>query len=296
VGELLTAHGWSAGEIELFGLLFDQEAELDASCLELLREELGGYYEDLVSLGGGMDTLPRAYLPALEGRVRLGCRVVALEQSPTAVTLHLRTARGLEHVQGDAAILTLPFPALRHVDILTPFSCAKQQAIRQLRYDAATKIYLHCRRRFWEEDDGIVGGGSVTDLPVRHIYYPEHGRETGQGLLLASYTWGQDADVWGALPPEERVARALVNVSQLHPQAGDACVGGLSKVWRHDEFAGGAFAAFNPGQYGRLHTASQAPEGRVHFAGEHTSLDHGWIQGAIVAGLRAAREVHTRGV
>jgi monoamine oxidase len=33
-------------------------------------------------------------------------------------------------------------------------------------------------------------------------------------------------------------------------------------------------------------------EGRFHFAGEHTSLNHRWIEGAIESGLRAAHEVH----
>jgi monoamine oxidase len=32
-------------------------------------------------------------------------------------------------------------------------------------------------------------------------------------------------------------------------------------------------------------------EGRVHFAGEHTSPWPGWIQGALHSGLRAASEV-----
>ncbi|PYM98692.1 MAG: hypothetical protein DME07_21945 [Candidatus Rokuibacteriota bacterium] len=34
------------------------------------------------------------------------------------------------------------------------------------------------------------------------------------------------------------------------------------------------------------------PEGRVYFAGEHTSPWMGWMQGALESGLRAAREVN----
>ncbi|MCR3920561.1 FAD-dependent oxidoreductase, partial [Bacillus licheniformis] len=33
-------------------------------------------------------------------------------------------------------------------------------------------------------------------------------------------------------------------------------------------------------------------EGRVYFAGEHASLTHGWMQGAIESGIRAAYEVN----
>ena len=34
-------------------------------------------------------------------------------------------------------------------------------------------------------------------------------------------------------------------------------------------------------------------DGKLIFAGEHTSFTHGWIQGAFESGLRAAYEVHT---
>jgi len=30
----------------------------------------------------------------------------------------------------------------------------------------------------------------------------------------------------------------------------------------------------------------------MHFAGEHASEYHGWMQGALVSGLRAAKEMH----
>jgi monoamine oxidase len=291
---LLQGHQWSEEQIEAFGLLYDQEAEMHVCCLDLLREELGGYFGDMVTIQGGMDRLPLALAASLGRRLRLGARVVAVEQDAASVTIHYRDERGPAQVTGDRAILTLPFPVLRHVDVLQPFSPGKQRAIRQLYHDAACKIYLHCTRRFWEEDDGIYGGGSVTDLPIRHLYYPEQGRDTGQGLLLASYTWAQDAHVWGALPEEERIGRAVADVARLHPQIRSVCEGGISKVWHQDPYAGAAFALFAPGQRQTLHAHTQTIEGRFHFAGEHTSLAHGWIQGAIQSGLRAALEVHLR--
>jgi monoamine oxidase len=33
------------------------------------------------------------------------------------------------------------------------------------------------------------------------------------------------------------------------------------------------------------------PEGRIHFAGEHTSSWMGWMEGALESGERAAREI-----
>jgi monoamine oxidase len=177
--EFLQARGWSEGAIELFGLMAFQESLMNSSFLELLREELGCCYRDLVEIDGGMDRLPRAFLPELGHRIRFGARMVAFDQSETAVTVHYQTAAGRSSVTGDYAIVAVPFPVLRHVESLKPLSPGKQRAIRQLHYDASAKILFQCRRRFWEEDDGIFGGGTVTDLPIRAVYYPDHGRETG---------------------------------------------------------------------------------------------------------------------
>jgi monoamine oxidase len=81
-------------------------------------------------------------------------------------------------------------------------------------------------------------------------------------------------------------------VAQVHPQVIQEFEVGASVVWDHDEFAGGAFALFDPGQEVSLFEHIVAPEGRIHFAGEHTTLTHAWIQGAIESGLRAALEIH----
>jgi monoamine oxidase len=289
--EFLEARGWSEGAIELFGLLCFQEALMNQAVVELLREEVTGCYQDLVAVEGGMDRLPAAFLPALAPRIRFGARMVGLDQDEAGVTVHYQTAAGRGAARAERAIVTVPFPVLRHVEVQKPFSPAKQRAIRQLHYDASAKVFLQCRRRFWEED-GIAGGSSVTDLPVRAVYYPDHGRETGRGVLLASYTWGEDAQRWGSLAPADRVVQALENVAQLHPEVTGEVEAGASYMWHDDEFAGGAFALFEPGQLTRLHATIVAPEGRIHFAGEHASLAHAWIEGAVESGLRAALEVH----
>lgn len=290
--EFLQERKWSEGAIELFGLLENQEAEMNFSFVELLREEIGQYYTNLMQIRGGTDRLPYAFYPALAPQLRLGAQVVALDQDETSVTAHFRTLAGRFTAQADYMICTLPFAVLRHLEILKPFSREKQKAIRQLHYDASTKIFIQCRRRFWEEDEGIFGGGTVTDLAIRNLYYPEHGRETGRGVLLASYTWADDAERWASLSPHDRLEQAIENVALIHPQILDEYEGGASWSWHDDPYAGGAFALFEPEQQSRLYADIIRPEGRIHFAGEHASLAHAWIQGSIESGLRAAYEVN----
>jgi monoamine oxidase len=290
--EFLETCGWSEGAIEMFGLLADQEALMNSSFLELFREEAGNYYTDMLQIDGGMDYLPRAFLPELRRHIRFGARMIALEQSADTASVIYETAAGRFKATGDHVLITVPFPVLRHMEMQPLFSRAKQRAIRQLHYDASAKIWMQFRRRFWEEDEGIFGGGTATDLPIRVVYYPDHGRETGRGVVLASYTWSEDAQRWGSLLPEDRLKQALEDLTQIHPQAPQEYECGASKMWHDDEFAGGAFALFDPEQQTLLYKDILAPEGRVRFAGEHASLFHAWIQGAIESGLREAAAIN----
>ena len=292
VREFLELSGWSEGMIEMFGLLNNQEAMMNSSFLELFREDGGNYYTNMCQIEGGADNLPHAFLPALGSRIRYGAKMIAIDQTPDEVIIHYQTAAGRLKATGDYAIITVPFPVLRHAEVLKPFSRSKQRAIRQLHYDASAKIFFQTRRRFWEEDEHIFGGGTITDLPIRNLYYTDYGKDTGRGILLASYTWSEDAQRWGSLSPRDRIVQALENVALIHPQILEEFEAGASHMWHDDEFAGGAFALFDPGQQTLLHEEIIKPEGRIYFAGEHASLHHAWIQGAFESGLRAAIEIH----
>jgi monoamine oxidase len=148
VREFLELKGWSEGMIEMFGLLNNQEAMMNSSFLELFREDGGNYYTDMCQIVGGADNLPCAFLPALGHRIRYGARMIAIDQTPDEVIVHYQTRVGRFQTRGDYAIITVPFPVLRRVEVLKPFSRPKQRAIRQLHYDASAKIFFQTRRRF----------------------------------------------------------------------------------------------------------------------------------------------------
>lgn len=291
--EFLESRGWSEGAIEMYGVMNFVEADLDNSVIEEFRESLGHAYQDMQEIVGGMDRLPAAFYESVRDRVRFGAEVTAIEQDASSVTVHYRSLAGRFSERGDQAICTLPFSVLRHVETRPRFSREKQRAIRQLHYSESTKVLFQVRHRFWE-DEGIVGGTTVTDLPIRRLVYPSHPPEGGEerGMLLASYTWSQDATRWAAMDPEGRLEQALDDVAQIHPQVRETFEGGASHAWSTDPFAAGAFALFAPGQQTALHDDIVRPEGRIHFAGEHCSLHHAWIQGALESGVRVAREIH----
>ncbi|MEO7119179.1 MAG: flavin monoamine oxidase family protein [Candidatus Limnocylindrales bacterium] len=290
--EFLRMKGWSKGAIEYYAVMNFVESDMHNSLVEILREDLGKAYVDMQEIAGGMDLLPNAFYAELQQEVRLGAEVFAIDQDPNSVTVHFKTEAGRYRAIGDYAICTLPFPVLRTVETLKPFSREKQRAIRQLNYHASTKVLFQVRKRVWETDDGIYGGATVTDMPIRRMNYPTPDPTTERGMLLASYTWGQDALQWGAMDEETRLEEALDDVTRIHPRIREVYEVGASHAWYGDRWARGAFAMFAPEQQTELQADIVKPEGRVLFAGEHCSLYHAWIQGALESGIRAAQQIH----
>ena len=290
--EFLRMKGFSDGAIEYYAVMNFVEADMHNAVVEILREDLGKAYVDMQEIAGGMDQLPNAFYRELEHEVRLGAEAFAIDQDTDGVTIHYKTEAGRFRETADFAVITVPFSVLRSIETLTPFSREKQRAIRQLNYHASTKVLFQVRERVWETDDGIFGGATVTDLPIRRMNYPTPDPSTERGMLLASYTWGQDALQWGAMDEETRLEEALDDVSRIHPRIREVYEVGASHAWYGDKWARGAFAMFAPEQQTELQGAIVAPEGRIYFAGEHCSLYHAWIQGALESGIRAARQIH----
>jgi monoamine oxidase len=294
IREYLERAGFSEGALELYGVMSFRESNMNAAVVEQLREIVGRSFEDMQEIVGGLDGLPQAFYRAMPDRVRFGAEVHAISQDGDSVTVHYETRSGRFSVTGDYAICAIPFSVLREIEVTgRGFSRGKQKAIRELNYNASTKILLQTRHRFWETEDGIVGGTTVTELPIRRICYPSYSDPNDErGVMLASYTWGQDALRWGGLESREMIEQGIEDVAKIHPSIVTEFEVGATHAWYNDPYARGAFALFEPGQQTRLQADITAPEGRIHFAGEHTSLYHAWIQGALESGIRAAKEIH----
>ncbi|MGV3661232.1 MAG: FAD-dependent oxidoreductase [Prosthecobacter sp.] len=303
--QLLEADGFSDEAIELAAVVWGQEALLDSAATEHIREEMENVWNlKFDEIVGGTDRFATAFVEKLKTKPRLGCEIIRLEMGgsgkPAAAVFRNRTNNGAEErEEGDFLICTLPCPVLGRIE--TPgFSGAKQRSVRQLVYDSSTKVLAVTKRRFWETDDGIYGGGTFTDLPTATTYYPANNAEAKDpavsarpSVFLASYSWGQQARRLGNLEPTAQREVVLEHLSKVHPQLKEEgmVTRTIGWAWDRHPWSGGAFAWFNPGQHTALHRHLLEPEGRIHFAGEHASLTHTWMQGALESALRAVKEV-----
>ncbi|HVO89757.1 MAG TPA: FAD-dependent oxidoreductase [Casimicrobiaceae bacterium] len=301
--QLCQAAGLSDEAIELVMVTSGSESLLPFAATETLREELLEVWsQGFDEIVGGTDRIASAFAARLHSKPRMGCVVSALEQDPQrSRAAAIYRERGAERrVEGDFVLCTLPCPVLARIEVRPRLSAAKARAIRELNYDSSTKVLAIAQRRFWESEDGIYGGGTFTDLPIVSTYYPSDNAEAkdpgvsrGPGVLLASYSWGQPARRLASLAHPERSAEVLRHLARIHPQLRNpaSVLRTASWSWDNHPWSGAAFTLFDPGQHTTLQGAIVAPEGRIYFAGEHASLAHSWMQGALESGLRATREM-----
>ncbi|MGW7416897.1 flavin monoamine oxidase family protein [Streptomyces sp. NPDC054863] len=155
----------------------------------------------------------------------------------------------------------------------------------------------HCATQHVQPEAAhVIGGGSTTDNPNRFMFepsYPVPG--SAGGVLLASYSWADDALKWDSFDDEERYPRALGGVQDVYGQRIEVFYTGVGKTqsWMRDPYAYGEASVLLPGQHTELFPDIPAAEGRLHFAGCHTSVKPAWIEGALESAVRSALEVHT---
>lgn len=274
----------AASQLGILGFGLDSVSAMDGVVTEAIASG-AAFYE----VKGGLDQLPDAFKKRIKKAYKKQSVVQRIEQNETTVTIHYLSKGEPQTITADRVICTLPFSILKEIEVFPAFSEEKQRAISELKLTPVTRTYLQFRTRVWEQDK--LDGFGLTDLPIQNTYSPTL-TQAGKRGLLASYTGGQRALDLGAMSEADRQGFVLRRMGNLFGGLNNQYESGTSQIWHEDQWARGAFAYFAPGQMTTLLPAAQRPEGRIHFAGEHTSAWHGWMNGALESGNRAAEEVN----
>jgi len=233
----------------------------------------------------GAQRLPEAMARALGETVLYDRTVGAIAQDGASV----RVDTGAESFHCDFCIVALPFPALRRIAFDPGPVGAQAEAIAGLPYTQILQLHLEAQTRFHEQDG--LAPAMFTDGPLERIFAT---RDRASGEIVGFNAW-INGDPAAALAREddgalERLAQA--EFARLRPASEGRVRLRRAVRWTRDgSYAGGAYMHWAPGQIGRWARRMTAPIGRVHFAGEHLSLLHTGMEGALESGQAAAEEV-----
>jgi monoamine oxidase len=243
--------------------------------------------KEFVKIRDGSDRLPQSFADYLTEKIHLSTPVESIEQNADGVIV--RVSGGTDFT-ADRALCTVPLPVLNRIQFTPSLSDEKIEAISGgYNYAPSTRVFMQFANRFWESD-GLNGWGN-TDWP-EELWHPTWDREGPKGILMSYMYYGRAVEL-DQLIEEDRIQHVLNRWDSVFPGVYDHVENGVSHSWALQEWSGGAWALPTADQDEALAAHIGAAEGRVHFAGEHASDNHGWMQGALVSGLRAAMEIHT---
>ena len=235
---------------------------------------------------GGSDQLPKAFTESLMEEIYLKKPVKSIEQSQHEVIV--KVMDGTEF-PAKKVLCTVPIPVLKNIIFNPPLAPEKMAAISGgYDYTPASRIFIQFNDRFWENEG--LNGFATTDWP-EEIWHPSWNLGKQKGILLC-YLRRERALENDQLSELNRIGQVLNRWENVFPDVQSHVDTGHSFSWMEEKWSRGAWAYPTPEQDELIGSFLGDAEGRIHFAGEHISEFHGWMQGALVSGLRAAQEIH----
>lgn len=242
-------------------------------------------------IAGGSSTLAEAFAARLGDAIELDAVVEAVEHDASGVRVHYRRAGRVQTAEGGYAVLTVPTTILRGIELRPGLSPEKQRAIEGLAYGGLAKVMLQYGQRFWRRRG--FSGFTITELPI-HCTWDATGNQQGRRGIMTCFLGGGEAERLSRMTPPERIEWTLAQVEQIYPGSRRHFEQGASIYWNDQQFTRGSYSHYSPGTMTVLGPVIALPEGRLHFAGEHTDMVQGYMEGALASGRRAAGEIGRR--
>lgn len=267
-----------------------------------------GESDEKFHIDGGNEQLPKRMAKSL------GQKHIELEHALTAIVAHpddtvelaFDTPSGPKSVIADAVILTLPFAVLRQLDLTSAgFEPQKLVAIEQLGRGVGGKLQMQFTKRLWNEKGPWSqhgnNGNTYSDLGYQSTWEVTRGQGgtagilnvfTGGNVTSTSLTTAPFADAFTptvGLDVAARLARLEVVFPGLSAQHNGLATSSLPHLAPN---FGLTYSYYRVGQYTTFGGIEGKRQGRIWFAGEHTSQDfQGFMEGAAREGERAGKQV-----
>jgi monoamine oxidase len=256
-----------------------------------------GESDESKRIKGGNSRIIEALEKAIAGKVTIHTqhKLTAIAAVKGKLQLTFDTPKGYKEVAFSKTICALPFTMMRGGRIAgiekLGLSKEKLKAIQELGYGNNTKAMIAFKSRFWRKAEPVNNGSTYTDQSYQATWECSRGQDGPAGILV-NFLGGKNAV---EATPDTRFDTTLKELDKVFPGAEAAYLGKrIMMHWPTQKFVLGSYTCPLVGQYtGMLeHCATPELDGKLLFAGEHTSADFsGFMCGGIESGNRAAKEV-----
>jgi len=267
----------------LFFLYFLRSGEGYAS----LSDIHGAAQQD--KLDGGTQQLSNCMARDLGNRVILRSPVNCIEQDQYGVTVHSTTGA----YRAKFVVVAVPPNIAGGLKYDPPMPAIRDQLTQRMPSGCVIKCLIFYEKCWWREK-GFSGEVLSTDSPIC-LYYDATSMDLKTPALVGLVP-GNAAIRWSSRP-ENELKQAIVNqLVNMYGEDARHPTNIIIKNWMEETFSRGCYTSVMPaGTLSCFGQALREPVGRIHWAGTETAIQwRGYMEGALLSGERAAKEVLAR--
>ncbi|XP_060090152.1 amine oxidase [flavin-containing] A-like [Heteronotia binoei] len=239
---------------------------------------------------GGSGQITERIMEQLKGKIKLERPVICIDQSGDNVIVETLNH---EIYEANYVISAIPPILTLKIHYKPELPTKRNQLIQRLPMGSVIKCMMYYKEAFWKKLD-FCGCMMIEDDEAPVSITLDDCKPDGSVPAIMGFILTRKAFELASLSVEERkrkicelYAKVLGTEEALHP------VHYEEKNWSTEQYSGGCYTAYFPpgimSQYGRI---IREPAGKIYFAGTETATKwSGYMEGAVQAGERAAREI-----
>jgi monoamine oxidase len=254
-------------------------ADLHAIALRMVGEYSLGESGDYYRVGTGNQSLANAMAAQLPD-VRLGHVGSAVSHHRSGVTIKGEAPDGAFVVEADAVILAIPVALITELEFNPGLPEAVAEAILSVPMGVAAKLAIGTRNP--------PPLRAIQDVEMPYWCWTGNGEKSVSRSAVTAFCGSRQAQQ--NLATNSNDPSIWLNKLQSAMPDLDFVNDPIMVDWSQDEWARGSYSAFDNRATDLIPLLSQ-PFGRIFFAGEHTAVDSGTMEGALASCLHGARQI-----
>lgn len=270
-----------------FMLTNDNAVDVDKqSYLGMLAAIKGGegekYWTDseVYRCKGGNQQLATALAHHLGKRINLGLAATAVTVTQSGVTVKCRDGRTID---ADEVVLAVPPTVWEKISM----TVGKDYEIQM---GKAVKYFSRFDSSFWL--DNSLSPFSLGNGAVGWTWDGTDNQGDKPGYCLTSFTGGSKAVEVSAMNEDARKTAYATELEQRYPGYKEGVKEARPMLWTKDPWTMAGYCFPAPGQVTTVARKLYEGQGRLHFAGEHTSMAFmGYMNGGLESGRRVAKQI-----
>jgi len=236
---------------------------------------------------GGMQTLANQMSKPFLSHIHFNCPVTQMLQSESSV----KVSGPNFSFEAKKVIVAIPPVLIKNINFTPTLPLRKLQLLDKLSMGIVGKVFGVYAKPFWR-NNGFSGQVVTDELNPFQTLFDASPAGADYGVLLAFCLANRARDFF-ALGQKQRKEIALRNFTKYFGAEAANPLHYIDHCWADEAWSKGCFAALYPtGAWTNFQDTLAETFGHIHWAGTETSkVWYGYIEGAVLAGERAAKEV-----